>query len=534
MTNEPVLKTLFWETTLRCNAHCVFCGSSCGDCQQSPDELTTEEIRHALEDVAAKLPAEEILLNITGGEPLLREDVFDVAEYAVALGFSWGMVTNGSLITPAVIGRMKQAGMKTLTVSLDGCRETHERLRCLPGSFDRILTSLKSIREEGFTEHLQVTTVVNRQNIGELEALRELLLPVGLDSWRVVMVDPIGRACDNREVLLSKEQVRQYFDFCLRYRDDPRLPVLESCSHFFGPWETQLRQRCFECGTGRRVASILWNGDIFVCPNVERRPELIQGNVRQDSLGDCWKNGFAWFRSPERTLGENCRKCYYRERCGGDSLHTFDFVRQFPRFCIRELLNEEQTASLLAKEAVFRQEIRSLREKGGSMTAQRFFSDRPAGSRVVLTPEAVKELQDYFVWGMETSENMIEQLAALLGEQCEDLLMIRHVVPVPMENAGRSTGNFTSVALAAAEYALFRLRKTEPDTRLLGFVHSHPEEVETILSEGDEALHRRLLLEQGLPLSMLVNPQKKRCRAYYGQDFELSEVYFLGTDQNNG
>ena len=101
------MRTLFWETTLRCNARCEFCGSGCGDCMDFPDELTTDEICSALSDVAKAFDPHDIMLNITGGEPLLRRDLFTVAEFASGLGFPWGMVTNGSLITPEIIEKME-------------------------------------------------------------------------------------------------------------------------------------------------------------------------------------------------------------------------------------------------------------------------------------------------------------------------------------------------------------------------------------------------------------------------------------------
>ena len=353
MNNENKLTTLFWEATLRCNARCTFCGSGCGDVSSYPDELTGDEIRAALLDISQKLDPSQIMLNITGGEPLVREDVLEVAGYAAELGFPWGMVTNGSLIDDSVIDRMRASGMKTLTVRIDGCKETHERLRRLDGSFERIISALRSIRNQGFAEHLQVTTVVNKQNISELEELRKILLDVGLDSWRVVTADPIGRAKNNSAVLLDKDGMRRYFEFAGKYSRDSVLPVIQSCSHYFGEWEHRLRSRCFSCGAGKRVASILYNGDIFVCPNVERRKELIQGNVRTHSLADVWQSGFVFFRNKERTISEKCRSCYYRDNCLGDSLHTWDFENHSPRFCIRDYFGESELSAYYEKSETF-------------------------------------------------------------------------------------------------------------------------------------------------------------------------------------
>lgn len=531
MQNEHTLRTLFWETTLRCNARCAFCGSGCGDTQHYPDELTTDEIKGALLDTAQKLDAHEIMLNVTGGEPLLRKDVFEVAGYAVGLGFSWGMVTNGSLITADVIDKMQQTHLKTLTVSLDGCRQTHEKLRRLPGTFESIMAALREICRRRFAEHLQVTTVVNRQNIDELEELRELLLPIGLDSWRVVTADPIGRAQDNRSILLNREEMQRYFAFCERYGGDRELPVIQSCSHFFGLWEPVLRSRCFECGAGKRVASILYNGDVFVCPNVERRPELIQGNVRTASLAELWQNGFAFYRQKNRTMNEKCRACYYREACLGDSLHTWDFERHEPRFCIRQYYTPSQNASISAMEALYNETVSEHRQNCYEPAGLRVFSDRPAGGRAVLTRQAADELFCFFDWGSCTERNRLEQMAALLGKQRGELFIVEKAVPVFLAFTSETTAVFTGRTLLSAYEALKEYRRLQPQAELLGFVHSHPNELETILSTADVSLHRQLLRQEGLSLSVLVNPQKRRCKGFCGEELLPVELLLLGNRQ---
>lgn len=90
LSEKPKLKNLFWETTLRCNAFCKHCGSRAGGNINFDDELTTEEIKKVLQEIADKYDAREILINVTGGEPLLRRDLFEVMEFAHNLGYYWG------------------------------------------------------------------------------------------------------------------------------------------------------------------------------------------------------------------------------------------------------------------------------------------------------------------------------------------------------------------------------------------------------------------------------------------------------------
>lgn len=531
MNNKYKLKTLFWEATLRCNARCAFCGSGCGEIQSYPDELTGDEICSALLDISGKLDPSEIMLNITGGEPLARADVLEVAAYASELGFSWGMVTNGSLIDEKKTARMKSAGMKTLTVSIDGCRETHEKLRRLDGSFDRIINTLREISSQGFAEHLQVTTVVNNQNIHELEDLREILLGIGLNSWRVVTVDPIGRALSNQSILLDKEGMKRYFEFTEKYKADSKLPVIQSCSHYFGEWEHRLRTRCFDCGAGKKVASILYNGDIFVCPNVERRKELIQGNVRTDSLADKWINGFDFFRSRKRTVSGQCRGCYYKESCLGDSLHTWNFDEERPMFCIKDYYSTEQINIYSRKEQLYNAALSRLKAECSDASVLKISCDKPSECRVFFERSAAKQLFSYFEWGRNTRNNEIEQMACLIGREECGMFVISHISPVFIDLADRESAVFTKETLLSAEKALRELKENDNRLELIGFVHSHPHELETVLSVGDAELHRRLTEKKNIKLSMLVNPHKKRINAYFGECFELAEIYIAGSAQ---
>lgn len=126
LSQKPKLHNLFWETTLRCNAKCKHCGSRAGENCNFKDELTTEEIESTLQNIANRYKASDILLNITGGEPLLREDLFEVMSFAKSLGYYWGMTTNGILINDNIIEKMKKSQMDTISISIDGLEKTHD------------------------------------------------------------------------------------------------------------------------------------------------------------------------------------------------------------------------------------------------------------------------------------------------------------------------------------------------------------------------------------------------------------------------
>lgn len=148
LSKAPILYNLFWETTLKCNAKCKHCGSHAGEDYPIKDELTTEEIKNALQQIANKYDATKILLNITGGEPLLRKDLFDVMNFAKNLGYRWGMTTNGILINDAIIEKMKQTQMETISISIDGLETSHDTFRGVP----RILS-------KNYRKHSKIKTI---------------------------------------------------------------------------------------------------------------------------------------------------------------------------------------------------------------------------------------------------------------------------------------------------------------------------------------------------------------------------------------
>ncbi|MDR2492539.1 MAG: radical SAM protein, partial [Coriobacteriales bacterium] len=218
------LRNLFWECTLSCNANCKHCGSD-AQRRRYDDELSTDEITAAFKDIAHSMDAREVMVSVTGGEPMLRPDLGEVMGLARSLGFSWGMTTNGTLLDDDGVALLKESGLSTISVSIDGMRETHDSFRGLPGSFDCIGDNIKRLRAAGFVRHLQVTTVFHKHNIAELDDLYALLCTYGLDSWRVTALDPIGRAGDHADLLLDGADLKRLLDFVKLKRRHGPLPL---------------------------------------------------------------------------------------------------------------------------------------------------------------------------------------------------------------------------------------------------------------------------------------------------------------------
>jgi len=331
LRKAPHLRWLFFELTNRCNLNCIHCGSSCSASGQS---LTLNDVETTLKTIPKDKPA----VCLTGGEPMLHPTFFKIAECVRDMGFAWGMTTNATLIDDVTAEKLKYAGMSTVSVSVDGMEESHDRLRQQKGAWQRALRGLQALQKAGFKP--QVTTVLHRGNFEELEALYHLLQEMGITSWRPINVEPIGRAYEANDMLLDAKQFAALLSYIRNKRFDPecRMDVTFGCSHYLGGEnERMVRDHYFLCGAGILTASVRSNGDICACLDIENRPELVQGNVRKDDFMGVWLNRFQVFRYDRTENSATCRECPERFLCGGDSTHTWDFGKNEPLLCYRSL-----------------------------------------------------------------------------------------------------------------------------------------------------------------------------------------------------
>lgn len=334
---NPRLTYLFLELTDACNLSCLHCGSP--RIGEQANMMTTSNALAAIDSVASSFPRESVMLCMTGGEPMLHADLLSIASAAHDRDIPWGMTTNGTLIDRAVADDLVSAGLATVSVSLDGMGAEHDWLRRQAGCFERAVRGIEALRDVGVP--VQVTTVVHSHNISQLEEMHAFVRTLGVVSWRVVNIEPIGRALTHPELLLGAREMSRLLEFVRRARYTSReMEVCYGCSHFLSlELEHEVRDNYFLCGAGIYVASILCNGDIYGCLDIERRPELVQGNIGVDDLAEVWRNGFAWFRSDKSLACMECQGCADRRYCVGDSTHTWDFERGRPRFCHRRDLD---------------------------------------------------------------------------------------------------------------------------------------------------------------------------------------------------
>ena len=161
---------------------------------------------------------------------------------------------------------------------------------------------------------------------------------LGVRSWRVINIEPIGRAKEQPELLLGPEDYRRLMDFIVSKRHAGPMTVCYGCSHYLGvDLEGRTRDWDFICSAGVMTASITAGGDIVSCLDVERRPELVEGNVRRDRFADVWRDGFTRYRTDWRKVGK-CARCALWKVCAGDSFHSWNFDEMRPELCMKGIL----------------------------------------------------------------------------------------------------------------------------------------------------------------------------------------------------
>ena len=331
LRTTPHLRWLFFEITNCCNLSCRHCGSNC---VSDGVQLKMEDVAKVLDSVRPEHP----MICLTGGEPMLHPDLFQIAECVRDRGLLWGMTTNATLIDDTAAARLRETGLTTVSVSLDGLERSHDLLRGQKGAWRRAVRGVCALQNAGLKP--QITTVFHRDNFSEMEAMYDFLCDLGIESWRPINIEPIGRACESRDLLLSPAQFNALLSFIRekRFDRDGTMEVTFGCSHYLGlENERMVRDHYFLCGAGILTAGVRCNGDICACLDVENRVELVQGNIRTDDFMEVWQNRFQVFRRDRTADCPGCVECEERLCCGGDSAHTWDFAKKEPLLCCRDI-----------------------------------------------------------------------------------------------------------------------------------------------------------------------------------------------------
>ena len=330
------LNYLFWECTLRCNLSCRHCGSECKK-DAAVNDMPADDFLHALDQLKSVIDPGKTMIVLTGGEALVRNDLETIGNQLYARGFPWGIVTNGMLLDAKRLNAMTDAGLRAVTVSLDGLEGSHNWLRDNSRSFEKALNAIKLL--SGTTDLIyDVVTCVHQRNLNELGQIRDLLIETGIKNWRIFTIFPIGRAKQLPELQLDPVQFRDVFEFIKQIRKGKKIRLNYGCEGFLGNYEGEVRDHFFFCRAGITVGSVLADGSISACPDL--RDNFIQGNIYQDNLADVWENRYQLFRDRSWTKTGICADCSFYRDCEGNGMHLRDEKTGELLFCHLKRIEE--------------------------------------------------------------------------------------------------------------------------------------------------------------------------------------------------
>jgi len=321
LPREPVV--CFWEITDACNLRCVHCEQNAGT--RAPDELDTDEALKLADDLAT---AGCRCVNLTGGEPLLRPDWDKIARRLADRGVTVVVISNGTRIDEAMVGRMLDAGVAAAAVSLDGDREVHDEIR-VPAArstgsvYDAALHALDLLAATPLKT--AVITQIHRRNVDRLEAMRDVLAARRVDTWQLQIAMPLGRLLEYRaRYLIEPADLPRLHERLAALIADGRVPIKVADNiGYYGREEPIFRRRAdgeaafwVGCMAGCRVAAVCSNGDVKGCPSHPRA--FVVGSVRETPFAEIWADAerFAYnTRWKDERLVGGCAKCPFRSIC---------------------------------------------------------------------------------------------------------------------------------------------------------------------------------------------------------------------------
>ena len=317
-----------WELTLACDHACAHCGSRAGKARER--ELNLEEALRVVDQLADAGTREVVLI---GGEAYLWEGMLEVVRALVRRGVRPLMTTGGKGLSPGLCRELAEAGMYSVSVSIDGLEASHNTIRRNKRSFQAGVRALTNLREAGL--RTSVNTNINRINMGDLEALYERLLGLGVRAWQVQITAPLGRAADRPEMVLQPWDLLEVMPRVIALKErgfeDGLLVMPGNNLGYFGPDEATLRSQRPDhrdhwvgCQAGRYVMGIESDGAVKGCPSLQT-DSYVGGNLLEQDLQSIWDGGAELAFTRDRTVEDLwgfCRTCPFAEVCMGGCSFT--------------------------------------------------------------------------------------------------------------------------------------------------------------------------------------------------------------------
>jgi radical SAM protein with 4Fe4S-binding SPASM domain len=399
-------RLIFWEVTKGCNLRCIHCRATATELS-SPTDLPTKQALDIIDQIAA---AANPILVLSGGEPLYRSDIFQLARYATDKGLRVALATNGTLVTKEVARMIADAGVKRVSISLDGAdAATHDAFRGIPGAFEAALYGFRNLKEVGMS--VQINTTVARHNAHQLPQVLELAKTIGADALHTFLLVPVGCGVDiAAEQMVPPEEYERMLNWFYDQSLEGGIELKATCApHYFrvvrqrrvedrhaaeaaakaapaaatyresiGPTDmlmpggtgislkpqgpppgkhtghpgghpNDMNAMTKGCLAGTGVCFISHEGEVYPCGYLP----AIAGDLRRERFADIWANAkvFNELRDTDNLKGK-CGCCEFRNVCMGCRARAFaatgDYLDEEP-FCVYEPKSEHLRAKVLQK-----------------------------------------------------------------------------------------------------------------------------------------------------------------------------------------
>jgi radical SAM protein with 4Fe4S-binding SPASM domain len=345
MDGKHELKWLAWELTSQCNMACVHCRSSSE--YTSPTGAFTIPAAEKLLDDIGSIASPVIVLS--GGEPLLRDDLFQIAKMGTDRGFRMAMATNGLLVDDEVCSKIKDAGINIVSMSLDGhTAEIHDDFRGQAGAFEAVMKAAQTFRNHGIK--FIINSSFTKRNQAYIENTYEVAKKIGAAAWYMFLIVPTGRGEEIMNELISKEDYEDILEWHYQMeRKEGEILVRPTCApQYYRIWNAKSKEEGLDakrrslsfstgggkgCIAGQSILFISSEGDVYPCSYFP----ISAGNIFKQSIGEIWENSklFEDLRTFRR-YGGKCGKCKYLGVCGGCRARSYavegDYLAEEP-FC---------------------------------------------------------------------------------------------------------------------------------------------------------------------------------------------------------
>lgn len=344
------MRLLFWETTAGCNLECIHCRRIDVSKMLMKNDLTTEESKKLVDQI---VEVGNPILVLSGGEPLYRPDILEIASYAKSKGLTVALATNGTLIDEKKAREIVESGIQRVSISIDGAdKKTHDEFRKQEGSLERALNGFRHLRKLGMS--MQINCTVTQHNVHQLEQLYNLALELDTEALHLFMLVPVGCGVQIAQSnMLTADKYEEVLNWIYDKSREGKIHLKATCApHYF----RVIRQRAKEegitvtpkthgmaamtkgCLAGSAICFISHKGEVFPCGYLP----VECGNIRKQSLKDIWEKSeqFQMLRDPNQLTGK-CGLCEFKNVCMGCRARAFyntgNFMDEEP-YCTYEPL----------------------------------------------------------------------------------------------------------------------------------------------------------------------------------------------------